>query len=86
MTMDIVGPFPESEAGNSYILVIADYFTRWMEAFSIPNQEVSTIATKLVDGVFLCFCVPSQLHSDQSWQFDSHLMTEICKLLGIQKS
>ena len=28
MAMDIVGPFPESENRNSYILVVADLFTR----------------------------------------------------------
>ena len=31
VAMDILGPFPQSEAGNSYILVVADYFTRWTE-------------------------------------------------------
>ena len=86
MAMDILGPFPESEAGNIYILVVADYFTRWMEAFAIPNQEASTVANKLVDEVFMRFGIPTQLHSDQGRQFESHLMTEICKLLGIQKS
>jgi hypothetical protein len=25
---DIMGPLPESEEGNKYILVIADYFTK----------------------------------------------------------
>ena len=34
---DLLGPLPESENGNSYILVVADYFTRWMEAFALPN-------------------------------------------------
>lgn len=34
---DILGPFPESPAGNNYILVVADYFTRWAEAYAIPN-------------------------------------------------
>ena len=28
VAMDIVGPFPESPAGNTHILVVADYFTR----------------------------------------------------------
>ena len=35
--VDILGPLPESDAGNSYILTVADYFTRWMEAYPIPN-------------------------------------------------
>ena len=53
MATDIVGPFPESIAGNSYVLVVTDYFTRWMETFAIPNQEAVTVANKLVDEVFM---------------------------------
>ena len=86
MAMDILGPFPESHNRNSYILVVADLFTRWMEAFPIPNQEASIIANKLVDEVFMHFGIPTQLHSDQGPQFESKLMSEVCKLLGIQKS
>ena len=29
---DILGPFPESENGNNYILVVGDYLTHWVEA------------------------------------------------------
>ena len=32
VTVDIVCPFLESESGNSYILVVADYFTCYTEA------------------------------------------------------
>ena len=39
MAVDLVGPLPESEQGNSYIMVIGDYFSRWMETIPIPNQE-----------------------------------------------
>ena len=67
-------------------MVAADLFTRWMEAFSIPNQEASTVANVLVDDVFMRYAIPKQLHSDQGPQFESQLMSEVCKLLGIQKS
>ena len=83
---DLVGPLPESENGNRYILVVADYFTCWMEAFPIPNQEASTVATKLVDEVFLRFSVPVQLHSDQGRQFESQLLFVIYNLLNITKT
>lgn len=56
--MDIVGPFPESETGNRYILVVSDYFTKWVEAFAIPNQEAPTIARILVDEFFCRFPLP----------------------------
>jgi len=86
MAVDLVGPFPESDSGNSYIMVVADYFSRWMEAFPIPNQEASTVAEKLVDEIFLRFSAPEQLHSDQGRQFKSQLMAEVCKLLQIHKT
>ena len=85
MATDIVGLFPES-SGNSYILVAADYFTRWVEAYPIPCQEASVVARKLVDEMFCRFSPPEQLLSDQGRQFESQLMAEVCKLLGIQKS
>jgi len=31
----------------SYVVVVGDYFTRWMEAIPIPNKEASTLANYL---------------------------------------
>ena len=86
MAMDILGPLPESTAGNRYVLVIADYFTKWIEAFPMANQEAGTVANLLVDKVFSRFSMPEQLHSDQGSQFESEVIAAICKLLHINKS
>ena len=86
MAVDLVGPLPESEGGNSYIMVVGDYFSRWMEAIPIPNQEACTVANKLVDEVFMRFSVPEQLHSDQGRQFESQLLNKVCKLLHVAKT
>ena len=84
--VDIMGPLPESEAGNLYVLVASDYFTKWVEVYAIPNQEAITVAKKLTDEMFCRFSPPEQLHSDQGRQFESELMKEICKLLNIRKT
>lgn len=84
--VDIMGPLPKSKNGNRYILVLGDYFTRWIEAYAIPNQEATTVAQKLVDECFCRFSVPEQLHSDQGRQFESTLISEICKILQVQKT
>ena len=76
MAVDKLGPLPESAAGNSYIMVVGDYFTCWMEAFAIPKQEATTVAEKLVEEVFMRFSIPEQLHSDQGRQIESKLLTE----------
>ena len=55
---DIMGPLPPSKHGNRYILVVSDYFTRWVEAYAIPNQEATTIAHKLVNNMFCRFSLP----------------------------
>ena len=86
VAMDILGPLPETASGNKYVLVAGDYFTRWMEAYPLPNQEATTVATKLVDELFCRFSLPEQLHSDQGRQFESDVIKEICKLLQIDKT
>ena len=83
---DILGPFPESINGNNYILVVGDYFTRWVEAYAICNQEAVTVANKLTNEFFFRFSPAEQLHSDQGRQFESQVIAEVCKLLGIHKS
>jgi len=86
VAVDILGPLPESETGNSYIMVVGDYFTKWMEAYAIPNMEAITIATNLTDKFFLRFGIPEQLHSDQGKQFESQLLKEVCTILRIDKT
>eukprot|EP00731_Ephydatia_muelleri_P026537 Em0018g637a len=70
VAMDIMGPLPETSRGNKYILVIADYFTKWSEAYPIPNMEAITVAKCLVNEFICRFGVPEQLHSDQGRNFE----------------
>ena len=86
MAVDLLGPLPESPQKNSYIMVVGDYFSKWIEAIPPPNQEASTVAIHLIDEVFMRYSVPEQLHSDQGHQFESHLISEVCKMLHIKKT
>lgn len=42
--MDLMGPLPETAQGNKHVLVVADPFTKWVEAFPVPNMEAETVA------------------------------------------
>ena len=46
IAMDILGPLPVSESGNRFILVVGDYFSKWIEAYALPDQEAATCARK----------------------------------------
>ena len=41
ITIDIMGPLPESRSGNRYILVVGDYFSKWIDAWAMPDMETS---------------------------------------------
>ena len=85
VAMDILGLLPRTNAGDRYILIIGDYFTKWTEAFPMANMEAQTIARIFVDEFVCCFGAPQYLHADQGQTFESYLLKEICKLLGIKK-
>ena len=36
--IDILGPLPTSNQGNTCLLVVGDYFTRWIEAYPMSDQ------------------------------------------------
>ena len=84
--IDLVGPFPVSECGNKYALVVTDCFTKYVEIYPIPNQEAETVAQVLCKEFFSRYGVPLELHSDQGTQFESGLFQEMCILLGIHKT
>lgn len=43
----MMGPLPESYNGNRYVLAVVDYFSKWTEAYRIPEQEDETVVSKL---------------------------------------
>ena len=67
-------------------MVVTGYFTRRAEVYAIPDQEATTVAKKLMDEFFFCFSFPEQLHMDHECNFESVVIAEVCRLLGIAKT
>jgi len=78
--IDITGPHPRTPRGSKYILTFVDAFSKWAEAFAIPNKEAKTVA-RVVEQVFCRFGTPVAL----AGELDGRLMQEICWLLDIDK-
>ena len=49
VAMDVIGPLPKTPRGNRFVLVVVDYFTRWPEAYAVPDQTALTVSQKLVE-------------------------------------
>ena len=86
VAMDVMGPLPISARGSRFVLVIMDYFTKWAEAYPLPNQEAETIAEVFVTQFACRYGVPLTLHTDRGKNFDSKVLQSICKLLEIDKT
>ena len=86
VAMDVCGPLKETTSGNKYVLVISDHFSKYTEAYPMPDQTAETIAKILVKEWFVKKGPPEELHTDQGANFESKLIAEICKLYDIEKT
>jgi hypothetical protein len=82
--LDITGPLPTTRRGNRFILVVVDYFTKWVELFPLQSTKATTIAQIFLDEVICRFGFPVRVISDNGVQFISKIFIQLCTLLGIQ--
>ncbi|XP_061171126.1 uncharacterized protein LOC133180675 [Saccostrea echinata] len=76
IAVDIAGPFPKTNNGFVYILVIADYFTKFTEIFPLRDIEAETVAN-IFRGWIKRYGCPQELHSDQGVQLESQIFQEL---------
>ena len=84
--MDILSFTSETESGNVCALVVCDYFTKFVWGIALKNHKAATVADALVNHVFLPMGLATYIHSDQGKEFQSDLMSELCKLLQISRT
>ena len=84
LAFNIVGPLPRSNKGNRFILTVADFATRYPEAFPTPSQTAEVVADALIE-LFSRVGIPDEIVSDQGTNFMSSLITQLCETLGIRK-
>ena len=86
VAMDLMGPWPTTKKGHKYVLVIQDYFSKWVEAFPLRQHTAPVVARVLVREYFCRYGAPERLHTDQGTEFNSALMRSIYDLWGVSKT
>ena len=76
---------PRTEAGNKHVVVFQDFVSKWPFVFSVPDQKAVCIARLLAEEVIPLVGVPGALLSDRGSNLLSHLMQDVCEMLGIKK-
>ena len=76
---------PKTSASNKYVIVLQDFLTKWPMIYAAPDQKAQRIACLLAEEV-VTFCgVPDGVLSDRGTNLLSHLVQDVCRLLGIKK-
>jgi hypothetical protein len=92
----IVGPFtkwgidyttcnPPSARGHRYIIVVVDYFMKWVEAMPMFKGDGETIALFLFNQIIARFGVPREIVTNHGSHFQNQMMTELTSKLGFRK-
>ncbi|CAH1257446.1 GIN1 [Branchiostoma lanceolatum] len=86
VAMDICGPYPKSHKGNKYILVLSDYFTKWVEVFPMADITAESVVKCFYEGWICVHGPPQSLHTDQGSNFDSVHVKDLCRFMKIHKT
>ena len=63
--LDILGPFTTSESGNTYVLMIVDQFTHWLELHALNELTAELTVRTFFQQWVTKFGTPLQVHTDQ---------------------
>ncbi|KAG7548005.1 Integrase catalytic core [Arabidopsis suecica] len=85
-SMDIIGPLHRSTRGVQYLLVLTDYFSKWIEAEAYASIKDSAVNTFIWKNIIYRHGVPYEIVTDNGPQFISHEFEAFCSEWGIKVS
>ena len=87
LAIDVLGPLPETDQGNRYILVVMDYFSKWVEAVAMPESAATVAYLLVTERLFAGLVVSCKFTlTKDACKFESVLFKEVCRLLHIEKT
>ncbi len=81
INVDTIGPLPEDEQGNCYIIVFIDCFSRFCELYAVPSTEATHCARCLINFVGR-YGAPRYILSDRGRQFVNEMIEEVSSLVA----
>uniref|UniRef100_A0A673Z1Y7 Gypsy retrotransposon integrase-like protein 1 n=1 Tax=Salmo trutta TaxID=8032 RepID=A0A673Z1Y7_SALTR len=83
--IDIFGPFPETQQGNSSVVIVTDYFSKWVEAFPIQKRDCLSVARCISTSIYR-FGAAKTIISTQSVDFCDEVTKHLCDRWNIVQS
>ena len=80
--MDLVSPLPAAQRNYKYVVVVVEYFTKWIKAKPLVNITSEAVRKFFWQNIICIFGVLKELTVDNGKQFDSQLFKEFCHSMG----
>jgi len=85
VTVHLVGPLPRSTNGHTWLLVMQDRFTKWVELSPFCRATAPAVTQKLTEQVIYRHGCPRVIISDNGKQFTARQTQRLLQLFGIQQ-
>jgi hypothetical protein len=82
--IDIVGPLTTAQGNYKFVVVVVEYFTKWVEAKPLVNIAAADQKRFFWQNIICRFGVPREITVDNAKQFDYHLFKDFCYQMGVE--
>jgi len=69
---------PKASNGHHFILVVIDYFTKWVEAASYTNVTKQVVVRFIKNHIICRYGVPKRIITDNGTNLNNKMMKELC--------
>ncbi|XP_016196211.1 uncharacterized protein LOC107637293 [Arachis ipaensis] len=83
--VDLLGPFPVGPGQVKYLIVVVDYYTKWVEAEPLASISSANCRKFIWRQVIARFGIPEVVVSDNGTQFADKKFGEFLAVLGIKQ-
>jgi len=83
--IDFIGPLVRSSRGNCQILTVIEKFTKFSEAFPLPNATGELTAKTIEDEIFLRYGIPDEMLSDRGSHFICKEVKDLCLKYNVKQ-
>jgi transposase InsO family protein len=78
----LLGPLPPAQGNLRYVVVVVEYFSKWIEAKPLATITSVTVQKFFWQNIVCHFGVPKAITVDNGTQFDAETFKELCDQIG----
>jgi hypothetical protein len=84
VSIDLVGPLATTMRGFTYIMVVQDAFSKWIELIPLRDMRASSVADQFMKNIVARYGPPMKILTDRGSQFTAAIFSKMCSFLGVR--